>query len=369
MAARLRDKVEAEAARLLRERSLRLQQTIERALEALGEPVEIPLSPGDWGTGEGHGRLQSLRDATETISRHQNQRDILTALIDGAAAFWPRVVLFVYRESKLHGWAGLGFLGEGGFTSHSVSRVTLPATGGHLLARALGMRLLQQAGVEGPGDALAQALGGVRVSAACAAPILVRDRPAGVLYGDSGAAGGGGDPLAFEILVRFASLAIERLGPPARAGAATGPHDLRPELRSAAPSGGRPAQPTPPEESEVQALLADLDASPRRDGGDGGLSDEERRRHADARRFARLLVSEILLYNEEAVVQGRRHRDLGRRLEKEIDRSRKAYESRFPRSTYGTDYFGEEIVRTIAQGDRSLLGGAPSSTARASSGR
>ena len=57
-------------------------------------------------------------------------------------------------------------------------------------------------------------------------------------------------------------------------------------------------------------------SGPRRDGGDSGLSDEERRRHADARRFARLLVSEILLYNEEAVMQGRRHRDLGRRLEK-----------------------------------------------------
>jgi hypothetical protein len=119
----------------------------------------------------------------------------------------------------------------------------------------------------------------------------------------------------------------------------------------------------------VQALLADLDAPPRRGGSDGGLSDEERRRHADARRFARLLVSEILLYNEEAVVQGRRHRDLGRRLEKEIDRSRQAYEARFPRAVYGADYFAEEIVRTIAQGDRSLIGTAGPPPGRASSGR
>lgn len=369
MAARLRDKVEAEAARVLRERALRLRQTIERALEALGEPVGFPLAPGDWGTGEGHGQLQALRDAAETIARHQNQRDILTALVDGGAAFWPRVILFVCRESRIQGWAGLGFLGDGGFTSQSVARVSLPATGTHLLARALGARSIQQAGPEGPGEAVVQALGGVRTSTACAAPILARDRPVGILYGDTGSAGGVGDLLALDILVRFASLAIERLTA-ARAGAATGPHDVRPELRPAPPAPGRAGHPTPPEDSEVQALLADLDASPaRQEGGDSGLSDEERRRHADARRFARLLVSEILLYNEEAVVQGRRHRDLARRLEKEIDRSRKAYELRFPRATYGTDYFWEEVVRTIAQGDRSLLGGAPSLPGRASAGR
>ena len=35
------------------------------------------------------------------------------------------------------------------------------------------------------------------------------------------------------------------------------------------------------------------------------MTDEERRITADARRFARLLVSELLLYNEEAVILGR----------------------------------------------------------------
>ena len=35
--------------------------------------------------------------------------------------------------------------------------------------------------------------------------------------------------------------------------------------------------------------------------------------HEEARRLARLLVSEIKLYNEEQVEEGRRHRDLRRR--------------------------------------------------------
>jgi len=96
---------------------------------------------------------------------------------------------------------------------------------------------------------------------------------------------------------------------------------------------------------------------PRRDTGDDALPEDDRRRLADARRFAHLLVSELVLYNEEAVVQGRKHRDLYNRLRKEIDRSRQAYESRVPAHLSGTTgHFDEELVRVLAMGDRTLLG-------------
>src|SRR6185503_4000957 len=45
-----------------------------------------------------------------------------------------------------------------------------------------------------------------------------------------------------------------------------------------------------------------------------GPLDEEEKLHNDARRFARLLVSEIKLYNEQKVADGRRHNDLYDRL-------------------------------------------------------
>ncbi len=107
----------------------------------------------------------------------------------------------------------------------------------------------------------------------------------------------------------------------------------------------------------MQALLSELDSQPRRLSGDDGLSEEERRRHADARRFAHLLVSELLLYNEEAVVQGRKHRDLQERLRKEIERSRQAYQTRAAGlPPHGPDYFEDELVRQLALGDPALLG-------------
>jgi hypothetical protein len=84
----------------------------------------------------------------------------------------------------------------------------------------------------------------------------------------------------------------------------------------------------------------------------GGGADEDA-----ARRYARLLVSEIRMYHEPVVDAGRRSRDLRTRLRGEIDRARRLYEARVPPAVREkSDYFEQELVRTLADGDRSLLG-------------
>jgi len=76
-----------------------------------------------------------------------------------------------------------------------------------------------------------------------------------------------------------------------------------------------------------------------------------------ARRYARLVVSEIKLYNEAAVRDGRAHRDLLRRLAAEVDRARRLYEERVPSTVPDRDrHFHQELVQTLAGGDPSLLG-------------
>jgi hypothetical protein len=84
-------------------------------------------------------------------------------------------------------------------------------------------------------------------------------------------------------------------------------------------------------------------------------SDAERADEA-ARRYARLLVGEIKLYHEAAIVAGRRERDLAGRLSSEIAHARAMYRERVPQELLReTDYFDEELVRTLAGGDASLL--------------
>jgi GAF domain len=87
------------------------------------------------------------------------------------------------------------------------------------------------------------------------------------------------------------------------------------------------------------------------------IGEEERRLHNDARRFARLLVSEIKLYNEPKVKEGRSHGDLYDRLREDIDRSRQMYNKRVaPPVAARHDYFHQELVNTLAEGDPAKLG-------------
>jgi hypothetical protein len=87
------------------------------------------------------------------------------------------------------------------------------------------------------------------------------------------------------------------------------------------------------------------------------VSDEERRLHNDARRFARLLVSEIKLYNEQKVKEGRENSDIYNRLQEAVDRSREMYDKRVQPAVAGRfDYFHYELVNALAEGDEGKLG-------------
>jgi hypothetical protein len=86
-------------------------------------------------------------------------------------------------------------------------------------------------------------------------------------------------------------------------------------------------------------------------------SAEEQKAHEDAKRFARLVVSEIKLYNESKVAEGRRNKDLYERLKEDIERGRQMYSDRVaPNVRDATNYFFDELVRILAGGDASALG-------------
>jgi len=90
-------------------------------------------------------------------------------------------------------------------------------------------------------------------------------------------------------------------------------------------------------------------------------ADDPQRAVDDARRIARLLVSEIKLYNERKVAEGRAAGDLYERLRDDIERSRQVYVERTPEHVRATaDYFQEELVRILAEGKPDALGPVPS---------
>lgn len=144
--------------------------------------------------------------------------------------------------------------------------------------------------------------------------------------------------------------AVQRTAPPQEAEPSP-----KPPAPPAAPAGGQsPSQvKTPTGESTQYVPPA---------GVKGGFAaradmDEDAKKHDDARRFARLLVSEIKLYNEGKVDQGRKNGDLYERLKEDIDRSRQMYEDRIPEEVReGSNYFYDELVRILADGNADALG-------------
>jgi hypothetical protein len=131
----------------------------------------------------------------------------------------------------------------------------------------------------------------------------------------------------------------------------------------------RPAEipvPTPPPPEGIDEPSAvELEAPPpvrpveppAEPAAGAGAAPDEDARQEEARRFARLLVSEIKLYNEDEVERGRAEKDIGARLKEDIDRSREMYEKRIPADVrQGHDYFRDELVRILADGDADALG-------------
>jgi hypothetical protein len=77
----------------------------------------------------------------------------------------------------------------------------------------------------------------------------------------------------------------------------------------------------------------------------------------EAQRFAKLLIAEIKLYNAGQIEEGRKHKDLYRRLKKDIERAKGMYDKRVGEGVAEReDYFHAELVRVIAEGDATALG-------------
>ena len=130
---------------------------------------------------------------------------------------------------------------------------------------------------------------------------------------------------------------------------------------SAATESGFDGKPAQEEVAEVSAAASAKPARSRFSDRNIDLpvevSEDERRLHNDARRFARLLVSEIKLYNEQKVKEGRDGNDLYDRLREAIDRSREMYDKRVqPTVAAKFDYFHYELVHSLAEGDEAKLG-------------
>lgn len=299
------------------------------------------------------------------------QSEVLQGLLRVLEPYAGGRAILVFRDGKVMGWSGAGFDPEivrrwqGAVdTSPAFAKA---AAGQPVLVRADDDPLLREF-LRNPGASV------------LLLPMSLRGKVVGALLAEEGERG-----LAVEWLQLYTylvGLQLETLAvrPTVPTPALAPVEDLRPAQGPAAdasfgfeevasgpqwPEAPEPAPPaTPvavpaPEPSPAPSPEADLSATQRLEVAPvtPPRSPEEERKHEEARRFARLLVSEIRLYNEQAVQEGKATRDIYARLKEDIDRSREMYEQRIPPEVRAvSDYFYEELVRTLADGDPDALG-------------
>lgn len=244
------------------------------------------------------GLAKGVRDIDAAMS----VSDALSAIARAAAAEMPRSTLFVANGSQLDPWA------VEGLSPHASGSLDMrdPAAG-------LPVRAVRS------GEAIHD--GG----SACAIPLVLDGAAVGVLHGEAADDAGTSDwSAALEVVARHGA---------ARLGYLTALRTAQARQWLADSAGARSSAPRPGSRNDPE------DAA------------------ASARRYARLVVSEIKLYNERAVQEGRSQRDLQARLGPEIERARRQYEERVPTSLAArSEYFQQELVQTLAGGDPSLLG-------------
>jgi hypothetical protein len=358
--------------------------------------------------------LASLRDSVEELGRQNTQAEVLNTVVDRLAGFAPRIVLFVIKGNNALGWAARG--ADEDLNKNAVRSLSISTQADTILRAALGSCETHYGTAEQQAEnqVIFGKLGRAVPDRMLAVPLKVRGKAAAVLYADSADRGEESINVeGIELLVNTTGLVVELTSLRARIGegatrqpAATPaqpavpadravPVNERPsaplagmtgglapggqgsgELRQPAPTFFKPAT-EPHNTGERPGLgpsgrlpevaVASAHETAKSGPLTGGLVDEEEKLHNDARRFARLLVSEIKLYNEQKVVEGRSNRDLYDRLKEDIDRSRQMYEKRVSASVSTKfDYFYDELVNTLAEGDPAKLGSDyPGPSARA----
>ena len=294
--------------------------------------------------------------AVRELDLAASQVELLNHLLEASRHYASRAILLVLRNDTWSVWKAAGFGTSGDpRPEEAVRKVTLTAAGEGPLARVRdGVPCRLGASNEVSGRLLC-----ADAAEAVVVPMTIGEKVNGALYADAAAGKEVRfDPDAIAVLAFFAGLLIERLSarkfrpsPALRA--------FERELRPKTPEAG-PREPPKPSSARVQPPATAQPSSPPASGVrrlTGPLAPDGDERHAAARRFAELLVSEIKLYNERAVKEGREQGNVYKRLKGEIDLSRQMYEQKFPEAARaGSDFLREELVRILADGHPEALG-------------
>jgi len=328
--------------------------------------------------------LNDLLTAISGVHAGTTQREILRALLEGATRYCGRTALFVVKAGAATGWQARGFA-----DSDSIKDFSLDVNAG-LGARALRDRTRASGNASEMDARFIEQFGKPAGEQVHVLPLMLKDKVAALVYADGGVdAEGQADPTALEVLVVATSAwlevvslrkqsqregapeAAEKMEAPAPVAAQPAPsvtdpfaahapkHAVHAEAPAAVARGGAheetPVEDTPVTEAAMSAAVGASTTAP--SDALSNMPPDDAEVHRKAQRFAKLLVDEIKLYNQAKVTEGRKKKDLYDRLKEEIEKSSSTFQKRYGNTAAASgNYFQNEIVRSLAEDDLSIMG-------------
>lgn len=352
-------------------------ELVRRVLQELPQAAPASSAVGDGGSA-------NLLKAISSIHSGTSQKEILRALLDNAVRYSGRGALFVVKAGAATGWQGRGFTKDG---EDTIKDFALNVSTG-APEQALRSRMPFSGATSEIDPEFISRFGPPADDQVLMLPLLLKEKVAALVYSDAGTEPGGKmDTAALELLVRATSAWLEvaslrKQAQKEETAEPAGEKTVSAQEVHAAPAPSDPFAahapkhvaavpdfvPPPPVRvvaeqpiavAHTEPVVTSSAAAAPAPAADpfANLSPEDADVHRKAQRFARLLVDEIKLYNQVKVAEGRKNKDLYDRLKEDIEKSRGTFQKRYGNTAAGgADYFSQELIRSLAEDDRSIMG-------------
>ncbi|MCP5054477.1 MAG: hypothetical protein GY940_45335 [bacterium] len=274
--------------------------------------------------------VDMLHHYIKKISAAAKQLDLITAFLEGINAFCSRAALFLLREDKLVGWKGKGFSGQDGeIGDEEIKKIFFSLSAATIFRHVLDKRTSYfGAPSSQPDDHLIYSRFGGRVpDQVFTLPFFVKGKPQAVIYTDSFDGQAIGEK-EIEMIATVGEMSLDLL--PLRQKILA-----KVKTQEFADDPEEPKKPQPPESPPAEERTAPSI------------------RENDPERLARVIVNDIILYNQKQVEDAFKNGTLYETLQNTILQSRELYLNKFS----DLSVFERQLIETLAKGKKEALKG------------
>jgi len=307
--------------------------------------------------------VSALEECVQSLVESQSPSDIFKILLKGSQSAAPRGSIFLVRQGIIKGWGSIGYDESVARAQRTFRTASDQGWLGELVGDPDGTIRVRTSG--GNPD-----FGQAAPSDSAAIAVRVRGRTIAVLMTEKSAGETLWLPSALSMLVAVAQLRLELdLALRKLKSRAPAPAPDPAPLPAGIEAGEVPVESTPaasepkaidpvPSAETVQFESIDLEPveSTATEVDEVPEVAAEDREVVAARRFAKLVATDIQLYNEDAVITGRQEKDLADRLADQLSRGKETFLKRHgAMGAAAVEILHQAFVEVLAAGDEEIL--------------